>query len=66
MALNNLKIGETLQGDSSDIKDFEELSESNLVQQIADITKFIDDNSAFLDNLVCNINILFFMYLIIY
>lgn len=61
MAPCDLEIEEFLR----DLSDFEEnndkLSKSNLVQQIFDITKFIDVNKKFLNNFVGNIKI--FLYI---
>lgn len=61
MAPCDLEIEEFLR----DLSDFEEnndkLSKSNLVQQIFDITKFIDVNKTFLNNFVGNIKI--FLYI---
>lgn len=58
MNLNEIQIEDLLQGDLSDIEEFndfeEEPEEYNLEKGIADMNEFIDDNNAHLDDLVCN------------
>jgi len=58
MNLNEIQIEELLQGNLSDIEEFnvfdEEPEEYNLEQCIADMNEFVDDNNAHLDDLVCN------------
>jgi len=57
MALNDIEIANLLRGDLSDIEDFndddDDVDEETIIEQrISEMTEFVDNNNAELNNLV--------------